>query len=87
MRNIILKIVDTCLALFVGISVGFFLHWVLGAALTTYCLKRIFFPSPETPIQTPLSERKKALEDMRRREDEEEFDQRFFRYGFFSDHL
>jgi len=87
MRNIILKMVDTCLALFVGISFGFFLHWVLGVALTTYCLKRIFFPSPETLIQTPSAERKKALEDMRRREDEEEFDQRSFRYGAFGSHL
>ncbi|MCF6217696.1 MAG: hypothetical protein L3J94_02865 [Gammaproteobacteria bacterium] len=82
MRNIILKIIDACLALFVGISVGFFLHWVLGVALTIYCLKRIFFPRPETRIQTPSFERKKALEDMRRREDKEEFDQRFFDMGF-----
>jgi len=82
-----LKIMDTFLALFVGVSAGFFLHWMLGIALAAYCLKRIFFPSQKVPVQTPSSERQKALEDMRRREDEEEFDQRFFRYGFFSDHL
>jgi len=82
-----LKIMDTFLALLAGVSVGFFLHWVLGVALAAYCLKRIFFPNPEALVKTPSAERKKALEDMRRREDEEEFDQRFFRYGFFSDHL
>lgn len=87
MRKITLKIMDSLMALFLAVVVGFFTHWLVGMAIGAYCLTRIFFPKPAalTPIVSPA--RQKALEEMRRREDEEEFDQRFFQYGVYGSHL
>lgn len=87
MRKVVLKTMDSLMALFLAVVVGYFTHWLLGLAIGAYCFTRIFFPKPAAlaPINSPV--RQKKLEEMRRREDEEEFDQRFHHYGVYGSHL
>jgi len=87
MRKIALKIMDSLMALFLAVVVGFFTHWLVGMAIGAYCLTRIFFPKPAALAQINSPARQKKLEEMRRREDDEEFDQRFFQHGVFGSHL
>jgi len=81
MRNITLKIMDSLMALFLAVVVGFFIHWLVGVTIGVYCATRILFPKPEAlaPIVSP--ERKKALGRFRRRENEEDDHQRSGQYG------
>ncbi len=87
MRKVVLKIMDSLMALFLAVVVGFFTHWLVGMAIGAYCLTRMFFPKPVAlaPINSPA--RQKKLEEMRRREDEEESEQRFHHYGVYGSHL
>ncbi len=87
MRKVVLKIMDSLMALLLAVVVGFFTHWLVGMAIATYCLTRIFFPKPAAlaPINSP--ERQKKLEEMRKRESEIELNQRFFQYGAYGSHL
>jgi len=81
MRKVALKIMDSLMALFLAVVVGFFTHWLVSMAIGAYCLTRIFFPKPATlaPINSPA--RQKKLEKMRKRDDEEGDMQRLHRYG------
>lgn len=81
MRNITLKIMDSLMALFLAVVVGFFTHWLVGMAIGAYCLTRIIFPKPAALAPSTLPERKKALEQFRRRENEEDDHQRSGQYG------
>jgi len=87
MRKVVLKIMDSLMALFLAVVVGFFTHWLVGMAIGAYCLTRIFFPKPAALAPASSPARHKKLEEMRRREDDEEFDQRFFQHGVFGSHL
>jgi len=81
MRNITLKIMDSLMALFLAVVVGFFTHWLVGMAIGAYCFTRIFFPKPAALAPVVSPERKKALEQFRRRENEEDDHQRSGQYG------
>jgi len=87
MRKVILKTMDLLMALLLAVVVGFFTHWLVGMAIGAYCLTRIFFPKPAAlaPINSPA--RQKKLEEMRKRENEEEFNQISFQYGIHGSHL
>ncbi len=81
MRQMFLKIMDSLMALFLAVVVGFFTHWLVGMAIGAYCLTRIFFPKPAALVPINSPEKQKALEEMRKRDDEEEEMQRLHRYG------
>jgi len=87
MRKVVLKIMDSLMTLLLAVMVGFFTHWLVGMAIAAYCLTRIFFPKPVVlaPINSPA--RQKKLEEMRKRENEEEFNQISFQYGIHGSHL
>jgi len=87
MRKITLKIMDSLMALFLAVVVGFFTHWLVGMAIGAYCFTRLFFPKPAAlaPVRSPA--RQKKLEAMRKRENEEEFNQVSFQYGIHGSHL
>jgi len=81
MRKITLKIMDSLMALFLAVVVGLFTHWLVGMAIGAYCFTRIFFLKPAVlaPINSPAKQ--KALEEMRKRDGEEEDMQRLHRTG------
>lgn len=69
------------MALLLAVVVGFFTHWLVGMAIGVYCLIRIFFPKPAALAPINFLAKQKALENMRKRDDEEEDMQRLHRYG------
>ena len=81
MRKIVLKIMDSLMALFLAVVVGFFTHWLVGMVIGVYCITRILFPKPAMLAPINSLAKQKALEDMRKRDDEEEDMQRLHRYG------
>ena len=87
MRKVALKIMDSLMALLLAVVVGFFTHWLVGVAVGVYFATWILFPKPATLTPVNSSERQKRLEQMWRKEDEEESEQRFHHYGVYGSHL
>lgn len=73
------------MAVIVSAIVGYFTHWLVGVAIVIYWLSRILLHKQAAAPKTP-SEKGKRIEDMRRRDEDEEDRQLLHRYGAY-DHL
>ena len=82
MGNAMSKVIDSGVALLFAGAIGYVVYWAVGLVLAVYCLKRVWFPTPERLRWLSSPERVKALNEMRKREDDEEFNQRVHRYGY-----
>ncbi len=59
----------------------------MGIAIKGYCIAQVLFPKPATLAQSVSPAKQKALGGIRRGEDEEKFDPRFFQCGVYGSHL
>lgn len=79
------KLIDAMLALLIVTILGVFTHWIIGMALGFYCMKRIYFPGSDKWVVS--SEKQKALDELKKSEQERAHHQRFFQYGIHGSHL